>query len=298
MKAELAKELSAILDQPSAEMMLLPMAVGGTTSVPGEVVVVTKEYAIIVTDDHRRVVLNSTDVDYRFVVGDMAKKFPVGSRVSGAFEVDFTGASKYTLTAGTANPWPGLQSQFPAGQQFVGKVDRVIGGTGAFVHVAHGVNGLIPEYKLAGRQVLAGDDVEVAVASIDVDRRRINLRLDRVLTEHRQQPRKMTEAAIEADKRQWPTAGEKLYGAVVKAVPVVNHKGGYILLETEESNPCTLMLHCSKMLPDLREDLNNGEVKVDDLIYVEIEKVDRVHNKVSVRELLEPDEGFGASAAA
>jgi small subunit ribosomal protein S1 len=299
LKQELAKELPAILEQSSAEMMLMPMAPGGTTPVTGEVVVAEKEYVIVVTDDRRKVVLNAADVDYRYVVTDMAKKFPVGTRVQGAFEVDLTGESKYTLTAGKTNPWPGLESQFPPGTEFTGRVDRIMNGMGVFVHVANGVNGLVPEHKLAGRKVHEGDKVEVAITSMDVERRRIGLRLDRVAANLRGGQLIGGELPSTQPTTAQPKVGEKVYAAVVKAMPEADHKGGFIILETEEDKPQRLFLHCTKMLPELREDLNAGKVQVDELIYVEIERVDASRNKICVREVSDPQvEADGMVAAA
>jgi small subunit ribosomal protein S1 len=60
---ELAKELPAAMEQPSTEMILMPMHNGGVNPVPGEVVIADRDFVMVLTDDHRRVVLNATDVD-------------------------------------------------------------------------------------------------------------------------------------------------------------------------------------------------------------------------------------------
>ncbi|MDT3446726.1 hypothetical protein [Pseudofrankia sp. BMG5.37] len=309
LKVELGKELPAALARKSTEMIIVPMHVGAETPVPGEVVIADKDFVMVRTDDGRRVVLNAGDVDPRRIIPDMAKRFPVGTRVTGSFEIDLTGDARYTLAPGQLNPWPALEAEFPPGTEFRSKVDSVIAGIGAFVHVAHGVNGLVPEHKLNGRQVNVGDAVEAAVTTFDAERRRIGLRLDRVLqvvpdrepgsTATRPAARRTAEAAqtrgrpaaraaTPRDTPSLPAVGATLRGEVVRAVQEQDGSGGFILLRVDGlARP--VMLHQTAMTEDLRDDLAGGFVEMGEEIAVEVVKVDPRANKVLVRDLPEVD---------
>lgn len=299
LRDELGKELPATMEQSSTEMILVPMHNGGTSPVPGEVVIADREFVMVVTDDRRRVVLNAADVDPRRIIPDMAKRFPVGTRVEGAFEVDLAGETKYTLIPGQLNPWPTLESTFSPGTEFRSRVDSVKPGLGVFVHVGHGVNGLVPEHKLGGRQVTAGDDVEVAVTTFDADRRRIGLRLDRVLAVSTVRP-----ALVPASPAAWtsrkanrsheaggatgplPMVGDVLVGSVTRIVQEGAGSGGFILLRVSGiARP--VMLHCTAMSEDLRADLKDGFVEMGEEISVEVITVNESQNKVLVKDLPE-----------
>ncbi|TCJ33732.1 S1 RNA-binding domain-containing protein [Parafrankia sp. BMG5.11] len=309
LKAELGKELPAALARKSTEMILVPMHPGAATPVPGEVVIADKDFVMVLTDDRRRVVLNAADVDPRRIIPDMAKRFPVGTRVTGSFEVDLTGDTRYTLIPGQANPWSALEAEFPPGTEFRSRVDSVIPGLGVFVHVAHGVNGLVPAHKLNGRQVGVGDTVEAAVTTFDAERRRIGLRLDRVLhvVPERQPGPKVTQpaprhtpdagslggrrAALPAsrlDAVSLPAVGATLRGEVVRVVQESDGSGGFILLRVEGlARP--VLLHHTAMTEDLRADLAGGFVEMGEEMAIEIVKVDALANKVLVRDLPEID---------
>lgn len=298
MKAELAKELPAALEQPATEMILVPMHVGGTTPVPGEVVIADREFVMVLTDDRRRVVLNAADVDARRIISDMAKRFPVGTRVEGAFEVDLAGNAKYTLIPGQLNPWPALESDYAPGTAFRSRVDSVVAGLGVFVHVAHGVNGLVPEHKLNGRPVGVGDDVEVAVTTFEAERRRIGLRLDRVL-QVVPQPRSATRSTSAAASRPAPgeaaapEVGTHLLGRVTRIEPEREGAGGGYLLLRVAGLPRTVFLHCTAMTDDLRGDLRDGLVELGEEIPLEVVKV-KVNGRersVLVKDLPDPEMG-------
>ncbi|HEY1214198.1 MAG TPA: S1 RNA-binding domain-containing protein, partial [Bryobacteraceae bacterium] len=265
LREELAKEIPAILKQPSVEMSFQPLLGAEATPVPGRVIIADKDYVIVLTDDNHRVELGAADVDNRYIVRDMAKKFPVGTRVQGAFELNLRGQSKYTLTAGKPNHWPSLESQFPPGKEFRGKVESVVEGLGIYVSVAHGIAGLVPENNLAGRIVNIGDEVEVAISSLDSNGRRIRLRLDSVST------RRSTGTMPKQSKRSddCPRVGEKFYGTVKKTKRESPQGGGFILLDIEGTQR-TVLLHCSKMSSDLREDLKNNFVEIGEEIYLEV----------------------------
>ena len=247
---------------------------------PGVVTFADKDFAMVLTDDGRRVVLAASDVDYRRIIADMGRKFPVGTRLNGAFEVDLAdGATRYTLLPGQANPWPKLESNFPAGTELVGKVDSVVPGVGVFVHVGLGINGLVPEQKLGGRGVKPGDELPVAITALDGARRRISLRLNRALA--------MEPAA---DAGHPLRVGQTFDAEVVKVAP--EGAGGYALVVPEGSAKTT-MLHCTAMSSELRSDLNEGRLEVGDLLFVEVTRVDERRGKVNVKDRPDLDADSG-----
>jgi small subunit ribosomal protein S1 len=298
LRTELGKELPATMEQSSTEMILVPMHNGGMTPVPGEVVIADREFVMVLTDDRRRVVLNAADVDARRIISDMAKRFPVGTRVEGSFEVDLAGDTKYTLIPGQLNPWPALESAFGPGTEFRSRVDSVVPGLGVFVHVGHGVNGLVPEHKLGGRQVVVGDNVEVAVTTFDADRRRIGLRLDRILqavpavrsvpVARSSEDRADHTGGRRSGQPALPDVGDTFLGSVTRIVPEGEGAGGFILLRVAGLQR-TVMLHCTSMTEDLRADLRDGFVELGEEIALEVIKVDQRDNKVLVMDLPDPD---------
>ena len=91
-----------------------------------------------------------------------------------------------SLRALAKNPWTDADRQFPVGTTVKGRVTRVQP-FGAFVELAPGLEGMIHISELgAGRRVThpneiltAGDEVEATVLSVDFEKRRIALSLDR-----------------------------------------------------------------------------------------------------------------------
>ena len=290
LKAELRKEIPALLEQPSTEMSFVPLpGSGGTTPVPGVVTYVEKDFAMVLTDDGRRVVLAAADVDYRRIVTDMARKFPVGHRLNGAFEVDLAdGATRYTLLSGETNPWPLLESECPPGTDIEGTVDNVIAGVGIFVHVGHGINGLVPEQKLGGRRVSIGDKVKVAVTALDIRRRRVDLRLNGVVTTSRGNTTNVRSNAptMQASSASRFQPGQVFDAKVCKVA--LEGQGGYVLLAPDGGNK-KVMLHCTAMSADLRADLNEGLIEVGEWYYVEVTHVDERQGKVLVKDRADLD---------
>lgn len=271
---ELRKEVPAIMEQPASEMSFVPLpGSGGTTPVPGKVVHVDKECAMVLTDDGRRVVLGSADVDYRRLIPDMARRFRVGERVQGAFEVDWAGTPRYTLLAGQINPWPALEARMPPGTTVKGTVDRVMVGVGLFVHIGQGVNGLIPETKLMGTLPQVGEEIEVEITSLDTAARRVGLRMRAGCA----QPRSLQTSTISAPPAK---VGDIFDAEVVCVRPEHNGRGGYILLMPEGWRK-TVMLHCSQMTPELRRDLNAKDIDIGELLHVEVTRIEG--NRVFVK---------------
>jgi small subunit ribosomal protein S1 len=82
-----------------------------------------------------------------------------------------------------ANPWQGVESKFLVGSRATGPVSRVMD-FGAFVKLGPGVEGLIHISELAHGRVFRvsdvlseGQEVEVKILSVDVDKQRISLSL-------------------------------------------------------------------------------------------------------------------------
>jgi len=87
-----------------------------------------------------------------------------------------------SLKALATDPWTTVRERFPVGSTVRGTVRR-LEGFGAFVEIAPGLDGLVHVSKLAldrriahPRQVLSiGQEVEVTVVAVDIEKRRIGL---------------------------------------------------------------------------------------------------------------------------
>lgn len=83
------------------------------------------------------------------------------------------------------DPWVGIESEFPEGSVVTGRVIR-IAQFGAFVELKKGVEGLVHISKMGGGRrlktpreaVQEGEEVQVRVLGIDLDRARISLSID------------------------------------------------------------------------------------------------------------------------
>jgi small subunit ribosomal protein S1 len=187
------------------------------------------------------------------------------------------GTAKYTLVAGQEDPWQSLTTQFPVGKIFTSVVCTVVSNVGPFVKVADDVNGLIPEKTITGPLPPVGTQVEVRVAKFDAVNRRISLRLNRPLT-----------AVPPAND----LVGQRGYGRVVKAVPLKDGHGGFILLQISgRERPA--ILPCKYMRDDLRDDLRDGQVDIGEEIYVEVVRMDETADRVLLQELPDPEEESG-----
>jgi len=274
MRRELALQLDAIRKESHTEMAIVPMTTGGTEPAPTRVISVQQDFLVVETRDKRRAVLGNADVDYHRIVPDMSRRFKVGDELDGAFEMDATtGATRYTLLAGKENPWPGLAAAYKPGTTFPSVVHSVLDGIGAFIKVTDGVNGLVPRDNVpSGVRLQPGMEVRVTVVKVDGDQRRVSLRLEGVTSE------------VSELKPSLPRLGQQLEGEVVRVKP--EGEGGFILVKMEGYEQPAL-LHCTQMSPMLREDLNALEVEVGEFLAVEVTKVDRIKNRVLVRDIPE-----------
>ncbi|MFE0805923.1 S1 RNA-binding domain-containing protein [Streptomyces sp. NPDC058794] len=286
MREELRVQLQAVRQEPVQEMALIPMATKGTVPARARVVSVSREFAVVRADDGTHGVLGHDDVDWSRIVADMTRLYAVGDVLDGAFELQPTGGAKYTLIAGRPNPWQALAAGHPAGHRFTAAVHSVRD-AGVFVRVTDDINGLVPRSTLPeGVEVNPGGQVDVSVVDVDVRRRRITLRLHERLPV----PTPIRKQASPPGLR----PGDRLEGRVHKAVP--EDKGGYILLKVAgRARP--VLLHCSAMSEDLRQDLNAGEVERDEVIDVEVVSVDGARDKVLVRDVPEEESDEVGDAA-
>jgi small subunit ribosomal protein S1 len=288
LKKALVEQINALLATPSTEQTLAPLpGIGHVVNAPATVDRVEREYVVVRMDDPSRppAVLSNADVDVTRLIPDMSRRFKVGDRVEGAFVVDTINSRvTYTLVAGQEDPWPALEKQFPPGKLFVGVVRHVVDNVGSFVAVDGAVRGLIPEKTLTGPCPPAGAQVEARVIKMDRPNRRISLRLIRLLD---------GPAAPSAN----PLMGQRGYGRVVKAVPYKDGRGGFILLEISgRERPALLLVR--DMSEELREDLNNGQVELDEEIYVEVIRIDETDDRMYLRELPDPEDQPGSDASA
>ncbi|WP_067178152.1 S1 RNA-binding domain-containing protein [Microtetraspora niveoalba] len=292
MRTELRNQLLALRREPNVEMKLVPMPTGGTVPAPATVLNVTEDLVVVTTEGGRLGVLAATDVDYARILPDMRRRFSVGERLSGAFATDAEGGQRYTLLAGRQNPWPALTRDYAPGRVFTGQVCNVVPGVGAFVRVAHGVNGRVPAYFLADLPAVGvGTEMEVMVDRIDAERRNILLA---PVGAGRHRPAGRPSASPERrDTVSGPRVGERLDGEVTKAEPENGRSGGYVLLKVP-GRERPVMLHCSRMSAELRADLNRNEIEIGELIYVEVVGVDPVRDRVTVRDI--PEEAAADAA--
>jgi hypothetical protein len=285
-EAELAKQLKVLADEQGGERRLVPLETSTIRPVTARVVSTAHEHVVIEAEKGQFGVLGTADVEWGRLIGDMTHRFSVGDVLNGAFETT-DGYTRYTLLAGQNNPWHAIAAEFPPGRTFTGKVVNVIDGLGAFIRVGHGVNGLVPTSSLqACGPVDIGTELHVGVARLDVQGRRILLRpITGDGAGRHADLRSVTDSADEAGDL--PRVGDRVDAEVFRVAPEVGRSGGYVLV-TLPGMRRPAMLHCTQMLKDLREDLNNGQLQVRDLVYVEVIKVDTHLGKVQVRDLGEP----------
>ncbi len=284
MKDELALQLAAIRQEPSVEMALLPMVSGSSDPVQARVVTATREFVVIEALDGRRGVLSNADVEYQRIIPDMSRIFTVGDVLRGAFEVDIAGGVRYTLLSGKTNPWHQLEVEYPVGRRFIGVVQRRAEKLGVFVLLDHGVCGLVHNSVLAGAQPAIGDEIEVIVSRMDKERRLISLQPVRRITASNASvvpsPRRSEENTF--------AKGQQFEGEVTKVVPELDGRGGFVLVRLPgRTRP--VMLHCTAMTEGTRADLNSGEIETGDVLDVEVDTIDVVRDRITVRELTESE---------
>ncbi|NRQ31859.1 S1 RNA-binding domain-containing protein [Nonomuraea sp. NN258] len=287
-KKALIEQLNALRAEPGTEQTLAPLpGPNHVVNAPATVIQAEREYAVVRMDDPASapMILSNADVDYGRHVSDMGRLFKIGDRIDGALVVDtMKGSVRYTLLAGQEDPWPAIVQRFSIGTIFTGMVRRTVPGKGFFVEMTGEVNGFIPAWTLAGPSPAVGTQVEAKVIKVDAANRKITLRL--------------TGAPVLDERRPAdPLQGHRGYGRVVRAVPLKDGHGGYLLLEIEGRERPALLI-AKHMSQELRDDLSEGQVELGEEIYVEVIHVDPAQDKVLLRELPDPeDEAEPAQAA-
>jgi small subunit ribosomal protein S1 len=275
----LANELRAIREEAIIENTFVVLRGADTEPMPGRVVMVEKDRAVIEADGghHDLVPLDGAHVTYSRFIPDMTHLYKVGDPVSGAITTNRDGARSYTLLADQRDPWPDIETSYPVGTVFTGRVENVVDGKGAWVGLASGINGYLPMPAARQANLNRHDDVEVEVIGINPAARKVGLRLRRAVTP----PLADQSAATSTPAPALPQVGEMMRGWVVKVVP----EKGFILVELsgyEHARPA--ILHISRMAAVLRADLLAGKIKVDEEISVEVLRVDPHKSRVELLE--------------
>jgi small subunit ribosomal protein S1 len=279
----LDRELKTIRAEAIIENTFVPLRGATTEPMPGRIVLVEKDRAVVETDGghHDLLPLDGAHVTYSRFVTDMTRLYKVGDRLAGAITTNREGARQYTLLADQRNPWPDAEAGYPVGTVFTGRVQNIVDGKGAWVGLTAGINGHLPMPQVRQASLQRNDDVEVQVISIDPLTRKVDLRL-RGTTSSLAKPRPADQPPRDLTL---PQVGDRMRGWVVKAMP----SRGFILLQLEgyeKSKPA--ILHMRQMTEELREDLRNDKVEVDEEISVEISRVDPYGQRIELRDLPEP----------
>jgi len=300
----LKEQVQIVRQETVIENTLVLLKGAGTEPMPGTVISVTKDRAVVETDDRgcRQLwELSNADVDYARIIPDMTRTFQVGARLSGAVDRDFAGVGgRYTLLADQSNPWPGVVTDFPPGKVFATRVANVCDGVGAFISVTQRINGFVAfaEARQAGLE--RGTEVEAEVTRVDVAARKVWLHVRRTLTQAPVQTPDPSPPGPVTASPALPAVGTRLLGYVTHWVPQQDQRGGFILLRLKgyEDGP-TAILHFTKMTQELRDDLNDSQVDLkEEEIPVEVVRIDAVRNRIAVRECPESDAAANQASAA
>ncbi|GAA3283612.1 hypothetical protein Dvina_38665 [Dactylosporangium vinaceum] len=294
---QLKSQVERARDEPVVENDLVPLEHTGTQWLPGTVTEVAKDWvAVQVVDEgrRRRLVLGSTDVDYARTISDMRRLFRVGERLDGAATVGLDGVARYTLLADQIDPWPRIVAEYPVGRTYTGRVISLREGVGAFVSVAHGINGYV-RYAQARQANLSPDmDVDVEIRSVDPAERKIRLKLHALAEPAGAGPAAaMPLGAVAAVTPLLPPIGARLEGRVVQATPERQERrgGGFVLLRLAgyEDGPLA-MLHCTRMSETLRDELNGGRLSTSErVVAVQVLHTDAEHRRIQLAQPRDDD---------
>jgi len=298
---ELKQQLLEARDQVQTENILVPIDNDPSTALrPATVLKIDGDQAVVQTEERspRFCVLSGHDVTYARIYRDMSKFCREGQRLNGAIVTDLNGGIRYSLLVNEVNPWPGILDNYPEGTSFRTRVGNFGDGIGAFAEVAGKVNGLILGTRNRRADLGAGTEVEVEVFKVEPENRQITLRLHKISVSPLPVPPRNGnghgQLAGQGVPVGYPAVGARLDGQVVKIVPEKEHQGGYLLVKLDGPRQWpTAMLHCTKMTSDLRHDLNNGHVDLDEEISVEVVQVDPIRRRVYVKDLLDASEEVG-----
>lgn len=252
-----------------------PEPVQEPARIPAQVIFVTREFAVVRAENGISGVLSGEDVLWGRIIPDMTRRFSIADRVDGAFETDPSGGKKYTLLTGP-NPWESLSHSHPIGSTFTGTVHSVVDEIGVFVRITDQINGLIPRNQVRTASLWTpGMEIEVRMVSVQPQRRHVTL------ASAASAPRE-ARPQVNPDVR----VGQRLEGDVVKVMPP--ERGGYILLKVPD-RVRPVQLPWSAMTAELRDDLVSADVRLGDILDVEVVAIDTDRDSVLVRDLPEED---------
>jgi sRNA-binding carbon storage regulator CsrA len=278
LKDELVAQLDALQREPVEEMALIPFMGYGASKVAAEVVAVEREYATVKTVDGRVGLITGKEVTYGKTITDLRRRFKVGDHVQGAFSVDIkTQEPRYTLLVNEENPWPEITATRPVGTRFSGQVVNVDERSGAFVRVLGAVNGLVPRSSFPDGLPPVGSEADVTVVTVDIEGRRVVLGLTAP-------PKPATTAPSSL-----PQVGQRFDGQVVKVAPLVDGRGGYLLLDVPGYERSAMLL-AKSMTPGLSTRFNSEDIAQGEKIAVEVISVDVTRAKVLLRDLGAPND--------
>jgi small subunit ribosomal protein S1 len=109
-------------------------------------------------------------------VEDLTKLYDKGQKIETKVVSVDKDQKKLTLSLKQLqnDPWDKLAQECPPGTTVTGTVSRIVP-FGVFVSIVGGVDGLIHESKLEGREYEEGKKISVVIDSIDSDQRRVSL---------------------------------------------------------------------------------------------------------------------------
>lgn len=109
-------------------------------------------------------------------VDDLTKLYDKGQKIETKVVSVDKDQKKLTLSLKQLqnDPWDKLAQDCPPGTIVTGTVSRIVP-FGVFVAIVPGVDGLIHESKLEGREFTEGKKISVVIDSIDTDQRRVSL---------------------------------------------------------------------------------------------------------------------------
>jgi len=263
---ELQANLQAARSEPLQEAMLVPLIGGDVEAVPAVVEYVAESYVTVRATNNRMGFLHPEDASHVRSMKDMQRHFRLGQQLNGCFVVDVNGESRYSLIANQDNPWPKILSEFPEGTTFIGTVKNAPENVGAFVAIAHGVNGLIGRGQLPSGGLRPGDQVEASVLRIDQNQRQVDLRLERVVRK----------GEVSENWERY-AVGDCHTGTVKR----ISQERGYVLIALPPGRTGLLNIH---RMDGVRAEFEAGRLQLGQSLQVEIVEVDAARERIILRD--------------
>ncbi|SMC65751.1 S1 RNA-binding domain-containing protein [Kibdelosporangium aridum] len=263
---DLEANLRAARTAPLQEAMIIPLVGGEVEAVPAVVEFVAETYVTVHAANNRMGFLHPAYVSHTRVIKDMRKHFRLGQSLNGAFIVDVDGESQYSLIANQESPWPKILADYPEETTFIGIVEAYKENIGAFVSLAHGVNGLVPRSQLPAVSLKRGDQVEATVQRIDQAERQVSLRLERIVSQ----------VEVDGDWAEYK-AGTEYTGTITRLV----QDRGFALIKLPPGR--VGLLNVNRMSMEFREMFTSGQVKTGDKVNVEIVDANAARGRIILK---------------